>query len=410
MVQVPLLHRLVGVGVGNELVVLPLGRGLLSLGVRLQASKIGLDDLQHAKHTATLSSHAGVRLLGGAASLNEASGLLVEVPQHRQSLGQGHLRPLGIPDGLLILLLLAGAVLGGLLNRLRCIQNTRLQVNNILVELGDGRLQPLDVRLEGIHSISLRVSGLLVRPHLLVAPALVLRFLIGRLQKPADHVLDHLLHLHERVRLHGEGELGELLAPELLGPAGQQCRSLPPCGALHQGHGRFFRVCGAAQLGQARPDLDKLQVLLAGPGHVARGQDLVSRFKGLQLLRSELLGLLILVALGGTIGFQVRKVLLVCSLVLFFVLQLALGNCKAAGLLLCQSRLAFPLALGPRHFVVGVGADHLKGVLRVELFFLQVPELSSELVLQALEHFNDTAGLEVIGRGVRGVCVSAILA
>merc|ERR550514_1110487 len=77
--------------------------------------------------------------------------------------------------------------------------------------------------MKRLDSRRLLLTGLLVRRQLRVAPALVLGLLVRLLHQAHDEVLDHLLHLHERIlrnadrerRKHPAVDRRALLAEEL---------------------------------------------------------------------------------------------------------------------------------------------------------------------------------------------------
>ncbi len=75
----------------------------------------------------------------------------------------------------------------------------------------------IDLCMKGLNSFGLLLARLLVRGELSVAPALVLSLLICLLHQLDDEVLDHLLHLGERISLHAHSQCGEHTAAQGLG-------------------------------------------------------------------------------------------------------------------------------------------------------------------------------------------------
>merc|ERR1719359_1000257 len=96
----------------HEAIILLLGCVLSSLGLCFQAGKIGLDNLEHANHTASGCTHALVRLIKNLRSFRlllhqccSLPRLLIKLPKHSERLGHGFLSLLGICNGLSVLCL-----------------------------------------------------------------------------------------------------------------------------------------------------------------------------------------------------------------------------------------------------------------------------------------------------------------
>ena len=67
----------------------------------------------------------------------------------------------------------------------------------------------IDLYMKGLNSFGLLLARLLVGGELSAAPALVLSLIICFLHQLDDEVLDHLLHLGERISLHAHSQCGE---------------------------------------------------------------------------------------------------------------------------------------------------------------------------------------------------------
>merc|ERR1719426_358045 len=249
--------------------------------------------------------------------------------------------------------------------------------------------------MKHLDSRRLLLAGLLVRRQLRVAPALVLGLLVRLLHQAHDEVLDHLLHLHERIlrnadrerRKHPAVDRRALLAEEL-SHAGL-ARVLRSNRQLEEGHGRLL-------LNERR------QVLVGVAGNRTGRQDLHRLVDGRQLIRAELLALLEIRGLLRALRNEVVEVGLVRIAgrrrvrEVAFVLRCLLELRR----LLLRFRLA---VLGRRLDLRRKVLDqHLVGVASVALLLLKVRALILELVLQLLKHVNDARGLELVGVRLRG--------
>mmetsp|Transcript_124882 Transcript_124882/g.335189 ORF Transcript_124882/g.335189 Transcript_124882/m.335189 type:complete len:296 (-) Transcript_124882:1218-2105(-) len=247
---VPLLVLLEG------LVLLRLGHVRLVLGklrrlgadrLRLEAAEVRQDHLQEVHDAAALWEHALVGLaeslgrvlrgLGRRLVLHEGGGLAllglldqrrglrrpgVEVLQDDDRVLDGLLGGLGVPDGLLVLGLGRSAVrrrLGHLLLEL----GDRLgELFHALSEVGELRVEVLDLGGQFVDVFGPVFPGLLVCGQLCVAPALVFGLRSGLLHELDDQVLDHLFDLDERICRRALGDHGEHLAPRGPRPPGQE--------------------------------------------------------------------------------------------------------------------------------------------------------------------------------------------
>merc|ERR1719506_2774383 len=258
----------------RELVESLLRLSLRRLRVRLQTGEVRLDHLKHANNTAVLGLHARVgliedlRLLLALEKRRRLRRLLVELLQHRQRLGNRGLGLHGVLDSLLVRRLLLLADGRRLSHRLVDLRDLGREVRDLLRQLRDRRAELVDLRMKRLDSRRLLLAGLLVRRQLRVAPALVLRLLVRLLHQAHDEVLDHLLHLHERVlsnanrecRKHTAVDRRALLTEEL--SHASLARVLRSNGKLDERHrllneGRQVLV-GVARNRTGRQDLDRL--------------------------------------------------------------------------------------------------------------------------------------------------------
>merc|ERR1719428_867826 len=204
------LLSLVNRGITHEFVVLLLSFCLCSACLGLKTCKVRLDDLNHANHTTILRTHALVGLVKDLGLLHERRGLgslSIELFEHTQRLGNCGLCILGILNGHGVLCLLFLTDTGGLCYCSIKFCNSFGELSDLLGQLGDGSLQLINLRMEGLYSLRLLLACLLVGRKLSVAPALVLGFLIGLLHQLHDQILNHLLDLLKRIigHTHGKG-------------------------------------------------------------------------------------------------------------------------------------------------------------------------------------------------------------
>merc|ERR550514_2227642 len=248
--------------------------------------------------------------------------------------------------------------------------------------------------MKRLDSRRLLLAGLLVRRQLRVAPALVLGLLVRLLHQAHDEVLDHLLHLHERILRNADRKRRQHAAVDR--------RALLPEELSHAGLARVLR--SNRQLNERHRRLlnERRQVLVGVAGNRTGGQDLDRLVDGGQLVRAELLALLEIRGLLRALRNQVVEVGLVSvaggrrvrevALVLRCLLELRR--------LLLSLRLA---VLGRRLDLRRQVLDqHLVRVASVALLLLEIRALILELVLQLLEHVNDARGLELVRVGLRG--------
>mmetsp|Transcript_78419 Transcript_78419/g.123594 ORF Transcript_78419/g.123594 Transcript_78419/m.123594 type:complete len:260 (+) Transcript_78419:268-1047(+) len=203
------LGGLVHLGILHELLVLRLGGFLGGLRLRLQPREVAGDDLHHANHTAALSAHSGVRFREGLrrglrrARLQEGGGctsLGVEFFQDLKGLGHCLLRLLGIPHGISILLLLLLADFGGVGHGSGQLGHLLVQGHRLLTQLGNGRAQLLDLRLQGVYLVRLLLPHGFVTGQLRLAPAVLCSLLIGLVLHLHNQPFDHRFHLGNGIR------------------------------------------------------------------------------------------------------------------------------------------------------------------------------------------------------------------
>mmetsp|Transcript_90001 Transcript_90001/g.241303 ORF Transcript_90001/g.241303 Transcript_90001/m.241303 type:complete len:368 (-) Transcript_90001:825-1928(-) len=322
---------------------------LLFLGgsLRLELLEIRENDLQKADNTAALPSHASVRLIESLwgtdiAVLEKGSGLpslLVEVTQDFGCLLNRVLRLLGLLDGHSVLGLLFLTVSRSLGHCFLQFLHQRCQVTNLVGSFLNVCLQLLNLRVQLLHGLRLRISGLLVRAHFRVTPALVFRLFLCLLHELLKHVLNHLLDLAEdivtstlhQLRQHGTVELGSASLKE------------------RNDLGLQWRRGAAPQLHQADSLLVEAVLLIARclaiHAHFRRRQHIPCLVQSLKLLLAELLTVLKGLVLHLALGLQLTKVGLVLRQVGLRVPQFSLRRSKALSLLLRTLLLAGLLLL-----------------------------------------------------------------
>merc|ERR1719313_3281019 len=319
------VRRTVHRRLARELVEGLLRLGLRRLRVRLKASEVRLDHLEHANHAAVLGLHARVgliedlRLLLALEKRRRLRRLLVELLQHRQRLGNGGLGLHGVLDSLLVRRLLLLTDRRSLSHRLVDLRDLCREVGDLLRQLRDRGAELVDLRMESLDSSRLLLAGLLVRRQLRVAPALVLGLLVRLLHQAHDEVLDHLLHLHERIlrnadrkrREHTAVDRRALLAEEL--SHASLARVLRSNGKLEEGHRRLLLherrqvLIGVAGNRAGRQDLDRL----VDRSELVRAQ-LLARLKVrglLRALRNEIVEVGLVRIAGGSRVCEVALVL-----------------------------------------------------------------------------------------------------
>merc|ERR1719506_3651968 len=308
----------------------------------------------------------------------------------------------GILDSLLVrgLLLLADG--RRLSHRLVDLRDLGREVGDLLGQLRDGGAELVDLRVERLDRRRLLLAGLLVRRQLRVAPALVLGLLVRLLHQAHDEVLDHLLHLHERIlrnadrkrRQHAAVDRRALLAEEL----------------SHAGLARVLRSNRQLNEGHRRLLNERRQVLVGVAGNRTGRQDLDRLVDGGQLIRAELLALLEIRGLLRALRNEVVEVGLVRIAGRRRVRKVALvlsGLLELRRLLLRLGLAVLGRRLDLRRQVLD---QHLVRVASVALLLLKVRALILELVLQLLEHVNDARGLELVGVRLRGRNIHRVLA
>merc|ERR1719506_76732 len=391
-----------------ELVERFLRLGLPRLRVRLKAGEVRLDHLEHANHTTVLGLHARVgliedlRLLLALEKCRRLRRLLVELLENRERLSDRGLSLDGILNRLLVRRLLLLADGRRLSHRLVDLRDLGRQVRDLLRQLRDRRAELVDLRVKRLDRRRLLLAGLLVRRQLRVAPALVLSLLVRLLHQAHDEVLDHLLHLHERILSNANRERRQHAAVDR--------RALL---AEERSHAGLARVLRSNRQLDERHRLrlhERRQVLVGVAGNRAGGQDLDRLVDRRELVRAELLarlevrGLLRplrheVVEVGlvrVTRGGRVRKVALVLR-----------GLLELRRLLLRLRLTVLGRRLDLRRQVLN---QHLVGVAGVAFLLLEIRALVLELVLELLEHVNDPRRLEFVRVRLRSRDVQRVLA
>merc|ERR1719313_1468780 len=231
-------------------------------------------------------------------------------------------------------------------------------------------------------------ARLLVRRELCVAPALVLRLLVGLLHEPHDQILDHLLHLLEGIVLDAHGQRRQhptveipALIPEVLRHT--LLRWAAPISAeLRQG----------SFLGLQH----RREVLLRVPRDRVTREDLDRLLDGLELFRPQLLARLKVRCLLLACRGKLSKVLLVGLHGGGGVLKLALRVRLGLQLFGLGRRLLTHVLLSCVNLRLEILHEHLECMARIHLLLLQGRPLVDELVQQLLEHFDDAVGLELV--------------
>merc|ERR1719313_3168118 len=395
------VRRTVDGRLARELVERLLRLSLRRLRVRLEASEVRLDHLEHADDATVLGLHTRVgliedlRLLLALEERRRLRRLLVELLQNGDRLRDGRLSLDGVLHRLLVRRLLLLADGRRLSHGLVDLGNLGREIRDLLRQLRDRRLKLVDLGVERLDGRSLLLARLFVRGELRVAPALVLGLLVRLLHQAHDEVLDHLLHLHERVLSNANRERRKYTAVDR--------RALLAEELSHAGLARVLRSNRELEEGHRRLRLHEgRQVLVGVARHRAGRQDLDRLVDRRKLIRAQLLarlevrGLLRalrhevvevgLVRIAG--GRRVRKV----ALVLRGLLELRR--------LFLRLRLAvLSRRLDLRSQVLN---QHLVRMASVALLLLEVRALVLELVLQLLEHVNDAPRLELVRVRLRG--------
>merc|ERR1719313_638549 len=392
------VRRTVHRRLARELVESLLRLGLRRLRVRLQAGEVRLDHLEHANHTTVLGLHARVgliedlRLLLALEKRRRLRRLLVELLQHRQRLSNRGLGLHGVLHRLLVRRLLLLADRRRLSHRLVDLRDLGREVRDLLRQLRDRRAELVDLRMKRLDRRRLLLAGLLVRRQLRVAPALVLGLLVRLLHQAHDEVLDHLLHLHERIlrnadrerRQHTAVDRRALLAEEL-------------------SHAGLVRVLRPKRKLDERHRLlsERRQVLVGVARNRARRQDLDRLVDRRELVRAELLARLKVRGLLRALRNEVVEVGLVRVTRSRRVGEVALvlrGLLELRGLLLRLRLAVLGRRLDLRRQVLH---QHLVRVAGVALLLLEVRALILELVLELLEHVHNARRLELVRVGLR---------
>merc|ERR1719321_613958 len=203
------LLSLVDRGIAHELIILLLGLSFCGTGLRLETSKVRLDDFNHAHNAAILGTHALVWLIEDIWLLYKGCGLCslgIEFLEHAESLGHCSLGILGILDRDSVLCLLFLADAGGLGDCSIKLSNGFRKICDFLGELCNRCFQFINLGMERLDSFGLLFASLLVGGQLSITPALVLSLFIGLLHELHDQILDHLLHLLERIISNPHGQ------------------------------------------------------------------------------------------------------------------------------------------------------------------------------------------------------------
>merc|ERR1719261_1240386 len=387
------VRRTVDGRLARELVEGLLRLSLRRLRVRLEASEVRLDHLEHTDNAAVLRLHARVGLIEDLRLLTlekrrRLGRLLVELLENRERLSDGRLSLDGVLDRLLVRRFLLLADRCRLSHGLVDLGNLGREVRDLLRQLRDRRAELVDLGVERLDGRNLLLARLLVRGELRVAPALVLGLLVRLLHQAHDEVLDHLLHLHERVlsnanrerRQHTAVDRRALLTEEL-------------------SHARLARVLRSNRELDERHRLrlhEARQVLVGVAGNRAGRQDLDRLVDRRELVRAELLARLEVRGLLRALRNEVVEVSLIRVTRGGRVREVTLllrGLLELRRLLLRLRLAVLRRRLDLRREVLH---QHLVRVAGVAFLLLEVRTLVLELVLELLEHVDDARGLELV--------------
>merc|ERR1719331_939120 len=230
------LRRAIHGRIGHERLVLLRGALLRRSRVALEACEVRSNHLKHANNAAALSLlplegrvEGFRRIVHRRRLLHERGrlrGLGVELLQHRERRLHRLLSRLCVRNRCLVLRLLLRANLRRLRNRGVELRDLLGQVRKLLGQLRNVGGELVSLSREGVHVLRLRLTLNLVRTELAIAPALVLSLLIRFLHELDDHILDHLLHLHERISRRARSQKRQHLRVELLGLGLKELRNL----------------------------------------------------------------------------------------------------------------------------------------------------------------------------------------
>mmetsp|Transcript_9557 Transcript_9557/g.25449 ORF Transcript_9557/g.25449 Transcript_9557/m.25449 type:complete len:560 (+) Transcript_9557:242-1921(+) len=397
------LQLLRGRGRRHELRVLG-GRGALGrLGLGLQPQKICLDNLEHTDDAALAALHALVGGHLGHLLLLQERGLAgIKLLEHNNSLLHSLRARLGVRDSVQVISLLLLAQLGRLGHRLGEIGLLLRQLSDGGGHLNDAGGEALDGGGKLLDLGGLLVALELVRLQLLVAPSLVVSLSGGLLLELVEKGLDHVDDLGEGGGLgrDGSSQRHQALGAQSLGTAAQQGHGLVP-GGTHAG--------ARLQKRHALLDLQEVDVLFVAAGDLGRGDDLEGLADGRELVRANLLVLLVLRLLYGERGLDLLLQRLVIGLLPLRLRQLALGPGGVGLALRAKLRLLVTVRCVLLDGVGEVELDEIELVRLVGLRLLDVRKLARELIEQALEELHNAARLVLVGRHLRGTRFGGLL-
>mmetsp|Transcript_88761 Transcript_88761/g.173638 ORF Transcript_88761/g.173638 Transcript_88761/m.173638 type:complete len:333 (+) Transcript_88761:472-1470(+) len=317
--------------------------------------------------------HLGAQLVA-ALQQGGVRGLGVKLLQHFCGPLHGHLRGLGVSHRLRVRRFLLRSHRGRLGLFLADLRHGVAELRDLLGELRAQGGVLLDARCQLLDLGLLDLAGLLVGGQLSVAIRLVVRLAVRLLHELDNQVLDHLLHLGERVVGDAHGQRREDAAVQLLSPAAQELGHL----LLPRGRG-----AGRPQLrhGGAGPLQERGQVLLRVALHRVAGDDLDGLGDRLELLSPQLLPRLEVRRLLLARRRQVSQVLLVRFLRGGGVGQVALGVRFALQVLSLRLGLLLTVLRGLRDLRREVLHKHLMRMLGIHLLLFQSRALLNELIM-----------------------------
>merc|ERR1719198_871523 len=202
----------------------------------------------------------------------------VEILHHCHCCLNCSLGRLGIRNGRLVLGF-GGTTLSGCISHCRGELFQRCcKIGDVLGQLGNCCFQIIDVTLQDVHFLSLLITSLLVGGQFSLAPSMMLCLLRCLLHQLGDEVLNHLLHLSERIGCDLLGDLCQQRAATFLGTLCQKsCDLSLNWAALVVSHLEKSRSTRGANLDQSG------EVLLTGTSDVTAADDLNRFLDGIEL-------------------------------------------------------------------------------------------------------------------------------
>mmetsp|Transcript_47736 Transcript_47736/g.117066 ORF Transcript_47736/g.117066 Transcript_47736/m.117066 type:complete len:537 (-) Transcript_47736:2-1612(-) len=282
--------------------------------------------------------------------------------------------------GLLKILVLLLAVLTGSLQIGLQRLYLGLQCLNLICELLDLIRQCVDLRLRLLLVTILQLGLSFIGVEFFNAEILLLDFILLVLQQLGNHVINCLLHLHERITPHRIGESHELSTVDTVSSARQNAGCLLPVRGQRRG-GPLNEVESAAE---------QVVCLVAGEERQCLGDS------G-NLLLASLCSLLVLLVSQLALLFQVGQEGLVCGEAGSSVLQILLRVCEALIGVRQFFLLLFEVILPLLNLIFFGSLQLLVRTLRLHLILLGLRQISLKGRQHVLENPENLAGLGGVG-------------